>query len=98
MALKRCRVQHEMTPKHKHRWQLEVDIMRRLNHDNVVIALEVPEELAVGPEELPLLAMEYCSKGDLRRVSENKGTKYIPCRNSFVLLHEVVKKHAYTKQ
>ena len=69
VALKRCRIQHEMTHKLQHRWQLEVDIMKRLNHDNVVIALDVPEELAEGPEELPLLAMEYCSKGDLRKVS-----------------------------
>ena len=42
--------------------------MKRLNHDNVVVALDVPGELDVGREELPLLAMEYCSKGDLRKV------------------------------
>ena len=75
VALKRCRLQNEMTPKLKHRWQLEVDIMKRLNHDNVILALEVPEELSEGPEEFPLLAMEYCSKGDLRRVSGYKFLK-----------------------
>nr|QNL15279.1 inhibitor of nuclear factor kappa-B kinase subunit alpha [Littorina littorea] len=67
LALKKCRLQNEMTPKHRHRWQLEVDIMRRLQHDNVVMALEVPEELRGPTNELPLLAMEYCSKGDLRK-------------------------------
>ncbi|PVD39154.1 hypothetical protein C0Q70_01782 [Pomacea canaliculata] len=67
IALKRCRVQNEMTPKNRHRWQMEVDIMKRLHHDNVVVALEVPPELNVSKDELPLLAMEYCSRGDLRK-------------------------------
>lgn len=67
IAIKRCRVQNEMTPKHRQRWQMEVDIMKRLNHDNVVVALDVPAELAVGRDELPLLAMEYCTRGDLRK-------------------------------
>lgn len=42
--------------------------MKRLHHDNVVVALEVPPELNVSKDELPLLAMEYCSRGDLRKV------------------------------
>nr|ASE55486.1 inhibitor of nuclear factor kappa-B kinase [Cyclina sinensis] len=68
IALKKCRLQNEMTEKHKQRWQLEVQIMRRLEHENVIVALEVPEELNVRANELPLLAMEYCSGGDLRRI------------------------------
>uniref|UniRef100_A0A665UHL9 Inhibitor of nuclear factor kappa-B kinase subunit alpha n=1 Tax=Echeneis naucrates TaxID=173247 RepID=A0A665UHL9_ECHNA len=41
----------------------------RLNHMNVVQAREVPEELsAIALNDLPLLAMEYCSRGDLRKV------------------------------
>ncbi|XP_023233196.1 inhibitor of nuclear factor kappa-B kinase subunit alpha-like [Centruroides sculpturatus] len=76
IALKQCRWGHDamMTPKHKHRWKLEVDIMKRLSHPNVVKALEVPPALDVPETELPLLAMEYCSGGDLRKVlskSEN---------------------------
>ena len=45
--------------------------MKRLNHDNVVVALDVPRELeiTVGSQDMPLLAMEYCSKGDLRKVT-----------------------------
>lgn len=42
--------------------------MGRLEHDNVIAALEVPDELDVKQNELPLLAMEYCSGGDLRKV------------------------------
>lgn len=41
----------------------------RLNHTNVVHAREVPEELnSIALNDLPLLAMEYCSRGDLRKV------------------------------
>lgn len=42
--------------------------MKRLNHPNVIAAKEVPPELNVTDGELPLLAMEFCSGGDLRRV------------------------------
>lgn len=41
----------------------------RLKHRNVVQAREVPEELmSISINDLPLLAMEYCSRGDLRKV------------------------------
>lgn len=36
---------------------------------NVVQARELPEELSsITLNDLPLLAMEYCSRGDLRKV------------------------------
>ena len=43
----------------------------RLDHVNVVAAREVPEEMheLVATNGLPLLAMEYCQGGDLRKVS-----------------------------
>ena len=68
IALKRCRVSSEMTAKHKDRWVKEIDIMLRLNHPNVVNAVQVPEELVDAHESLPYLGMEYCSGGDLRKV------------------------------
>lgn len=68
IAIKRCRLQSEMTMKNRQRWQLEVDIMKRLQHENVVYAKEIPPELDVGPNEIPLLGMEYCELGDLRKV------------------------------
>jgi len=41
-----------------------------LNHINVVSARDVPEEMRhIALNDLPLLAMEYCSRGDLRKVS-----------------------------
>ena len=43
----------------------------RLDHVNVVAAREVPEGLqrALGVNDLPLLSMEYCQGGDLRKVA-----------------------------
>lgn len=41
----------------------------RLNHPNVVAARDVPEGMQnLAPTDLPLLAMEYCQGGDLRKV------------------------------
>ncbi|TKS89488.1 Inhibitor of nuclear factor kappa-B kinase subunit alpha [Collichthys lucidus] len=41
----------------------------RLNHINVVTARDVPDEmLDISLNGLPLLAMEYCSRGDLRKL------------------------------
>ncbi|XP_057268327.1 inhibitor of nuclear factor kappa-B kinase subunit alpha isoform X3 [Pezoporus wallicus] len=40
----------------------------RLSHPNVVRACEVPEEMNFLVNDVPLLAMEYCSGGDLRKL------------------------------
>ncbi|KAI4898757.1 hypothetical protein NFI96_014142 [Prochilodus magdalenae] len=66
IAIKQCR--QELSSKNKERWCLEIQIMKRLNHVNVVAAREVPEELQkLAINDLPLLAMEYCQGGDLRK-------------------------------
>ncbi|KAI5629000.1 inhibitor of nuclear factor kappa-B kinase subunit beta, partial [Silurus asotus] len=66
IAIKQCR--QELSAKNKERWCLEIQIMKRLNHVNVVAAREVPEELLkLATNDLPLLAMEYCQGGDLRK-------------------------------
>ncbi|KAM6347291.1 inhibitor of nuclear factor kappa-B kinase subunit alpha isoform 7-T8 [Alca torda] len=44
--------------------------MSRLNHPNVVRACEVPEEMNFLVNDVPLLAMEYCSGGDLRKAEQ----------------------------
>uniref|UniRef100_A0A8C5BQI5 Inhibitor of nuclear factor kappa-B kinase subunit alpha n=1 Tax=Gadus morhua TaxID=8049 RepID=A0A8C5BQI5_GADMO len=67
IALKLCRL--ELNQKNKDRWSREIQIMKKLSHVNVVEAREVPLELSsIGLNDLPLLAMEYCSKGDLRKM------------------------------
>uniref|UniRef100_A0A3Q0S2C3 Inhibitor of nuclear factor kappa-B kinase subunit alpha n=1 Tax=Amphilophus citrinellus TaxID=61819 RepID=A0A3Q0S2C3_AMPCI len=67
LAIKMCRL--ELTPRNKDRWSREIQIMKKLNHINVVTAQDVPEEMnQIALNDLPLLAMEYCSRGDLRKV------------------------------
>ncbi|XP_053125130.1 inhibitor of nuclear factor kappa-B kinase subunit beta [Hemicordylus capensis] len=66
IAIKQCR--QELSPRNRERWCLEIQIMKRLNHPNVVAARDVPEGMQnLAPNDLPLLAMEYCQGGDLRR-------------------------------
>ena len=57
-----------MTLKQKQRWKLECDIMKRLEHRHVVQARDIPDVLNKYSGELPLMGMEYCSGGDLRKV------------------------------
>uniref|UniRef100_A0AAQ5Y4H8 Inhibitor of nuclear factor kappa-B kinase subunit alpha n=1 Tax=Amphiprion ocellaris TaxID=80972 RepID=A0AAQ5Y4H8_AMPOC len=67
LAVKMCRL--ELTPRNKDRWSREIQIMKKLNHINVVTARDVPEEIEyIALNDLPLLAMEYCSRGDLRKM------------------------------
>ncbi|KAL2083057.1 hypothetical protein ACEWY4_020830 [Coilia grayii] len=67
IAVKLCRL--ELNAKNKDRWSREIQIMKKLNHLNVVTAKDVPEEMQhIALNDLPLLAMEYCSKGDLRKL------------------------------
>uniref|UniRef100_A0A674NUI0 Inhibitor of nuclear factor kappa-B kinase subunit alpha n=1 Tax=Takifugu rubripes TaxID=31033 RepID=A0A674NUI0_TAKRU len=67
LAVKMCRL--ELTPRNKDRWSREIQIMKKLNHINVVTARDVPEEVThISLNDLPLLAMEYCSRGDLRKM------------------------------
>ncbi|XP_034942243.1 inhibitor of nuclear factor kappa-B kinase subunit beta [Chelonus insularis] len=50
------------------RWVQEVQIMNELNHLNIVGTRNIPEELKNIGDGLPILCMEYCTKGDLRSV------------------------------
>uniref|UniRef100_A0AAQ5ZF43 IkappaB kinase n=1 Tax=Amphiprion ocellaris TaxID=80972 RepID=A0AAQ5ZF43_AMPOC len=64
-----CQCRQELSERNKERWCLEIQIMRRLDHINVVAAREVPEgmEKLMATNDLPLLALEYCQGGDLRK-------------------------------
>uniref|UniRef100_A0A8B9DH05 Inhibitor of nuclear factor kappa-B kinase subunit alpha n=1 Tax=Anser cygnoides TaxID=8845 RepID=A0A8B9DH05_ANSCY len=66
VAVKSCRL--ELSVKNKDRWCHEIDIMKKLNHPNVVKACEVPEEMNFLVNGVPRLSMEYCSGGDLRKL------------------------------
>ncbi|KAL2092544.1 hypothetical protein ACEWY4_012342 [Coilia grayii] len=66
IAIKQCR--QELSQKNKERWCLEIQIMKRLNHVNVVAAKDVPDALQnLTTRDIPLLAMEFCQGGDLRK-------------------------------
>ncbi|XP_041065346.1 inhibitor of nuclear factor kappa-B kinase subunit beta isoform X1 [Carcharodon carcharias] len=66
VAIKQCR--QELSPRNRERWCLEIQIMKRLNHVNVVAARDVPEGMQkLALNDLPLLGMEYCEGGDLRK-------------------------------
>uniref|UniRef100_A0A672JDK9 IkappaB kinase n=1 Tax=Salarias fasciatus TaxID=181472 RepID=A0A672JDK9_SALFA len=67
IAIKQCR--QELSEKNKERWCLEIQIMKRLDHVNVVAAREVPPGMykVMTTNDMPLLAMEYCQGGDLRK-------------------------------
>uniref|UniRef100_A0A8C4VXJ9 Inhibitor of nuclear factor kappa-B kinase subunit alpha n=1 Tax=Gopherus evgoodei TaxID=1825980 RepID=A0A8C4VXJ9_9SAUR len=54
--------------KNKDRWCHEIQIMKKLNNPYVVKACDVPEEMNFLVNDVPLLAMEYCSGGDLRKL------------------------------
>ncbi|XP_034993605.1 inhibitor of nuclear factor kappa-B kinase subunit alpha [Zootoca vivipara] len=66
IAIKSCRL--ELSVKNKDRWCHEIQIMKKLNHPNIVKACEVPDEMNFLVNDVPLLAMEYCCKGDLRKL------------------------------
>ena len=53
------------------RWYGEVEILKRLDHPNIVKAQNVPEGLNCSPmSNTPFICMEYCDGGDLRQVRE----------------------------
>ena len=75
IALKECRFPDisNLSSKHKEAWKNEVDILLRLKHRNVVKCFPIPQDFQVEESNgLPLLCMEFCSGGDLRKCL-NKG-------------------------
>ena len=62
-------IENILTPKHIERWEKEVEIMNKLNHPAVIKCFPVPAELLSQSTDLPMICMEYCSGGDLRKAS-----------------------------
>ncbi|XP_014483184.1 PREDICTED: inhibitor of nuclear factor kappa-B kinase subunit beta-like isoform X2 [Dinoponera quadriceps] len=68
-AIKKCKWDYsQLTPVQRKRWANEVDIMSRLKHPNIVKAGFLPFKLPNIENNLPILCMEYCKKGDLRKI------------------------------
>ena len=69
LAVKQCKPGRPWSDKNKERWRQECKRMLEMDHPNVVRALPVPTQLQLQDADLlPLLAMEFCSGGDLRQV------------------------------
>ncbi|KAK3747337.1 hypothetical protein QZH41_017978, partial [Actinostola sp. cb2023] len=66
LAIKKCRL--DLSSANRQRWRQEVEILKKLDHPNIVKAKDVPQVLHIHEGQLPLLAMEYCQGGDLRRI------------------------------
>ena len=60
------------------RWYGELEILKRLDHPNIVKALNVPEGLNCLPmSNTPFICMEYCDGGDLRQVCGSEGRREV---------------------
>ncbi|CAH0554672.1 unnamed protein product [Brassicogethes aeneus] len=75
IAVKKCKFERKdsLTERQKQRWINEVDIMKTMNHPNIIAFKEIPPILKEGLHKknitkLPILSMEYCDKGNLRTV------------------------------
>ncbi|KYM77964.1 Inhibitor of nuclear factor kappa-B kinase subunit beta [Atta colombica] len=89
IAIKRCKCNYsQLMPTQRKRWAHEVFIMKRLKHPNIVRTGCVPFKLPNVEENEPILCMEYCRKGDLRKVVFYlKSDLYkVYMRNNYVLL------------
>jgi len=73
LAIKQCRQISDLPERSRLRWTQECDIMLRLKHPNVVQGFPLPSELNhLVTGDLPVLAMEFCDRGDLRKVIQLK--------------------------
>ncbi|XP_065205392.1 inhibitor of nuclear factor kappa-B kinase subunit alpha isoform X2 [Planococcus citri] len=71
LALKQCKLglENSLSENQKKRWCNEIEIMFKLNYPNIVQATILPQTLKeVINSSLPVLCMEYCSRGDLRQI------------------------------
>lgn len=57
-----------LSPKQRERWRAEVAFLRSISHPNIVAYRELDPDLESAlarenPTGLPLMSMEYCTKG-----------------------------------
>lgn len=74
IAIKKCKFlkPSALSTKQKERWHKEVEFIQSVDHPNIIKFKKLPLELEVflnkyNPSKLPLLSMEYCRKGNLRK-------------------------------
>ncbi|XP_036359092.1 inhibitor of nuclear factor kappa-B kinase subunit alpha isoform X2 [Octopus sinensis] len=67
LALKQIQVAQECKPNVVSMWKKEIEIMKKLDHRNIIRVRDTPAELKYLERMYPILAMEYCSLGNLRK-------------------------------
>ncbi|KAF7286367.1 hypothetical protein GWI33_005663 [Rhynchophorus ferrugineus] len=79
VAIKKCKFQSPKTlsAKQRERWNMEVNFMKLVDHPNVIKYKEVDPILIefinkYNPSKMPILPMEYCTKGNLRKFITSK--------------------------
>ncbi|XP_008557154.1 inhibitor of nuclear factor kappa-B kinase subunit alpha isoform X1 [Microplitis demolitor] len=75
IAIKKCHINKKsLTDKQKERWENEVNVMNKLNHKNLINTRDLPQQFICynnKVNDLPILCMEFCTKGDLRSLLNN---------------------------
>lgn len=105
-AVKKCKFKTcgHLSERQRHRWENEVQIMKNLNCANIVSYKPLPQHLEsvlhkFNPTRLPLLSMEYCKKGNLRRVlNQVKNSTGLDESDVRVVLSDITKAVAYLHQ
>ncbi|XP_014769161.1 inhibitor of nuclear factor kappa-B kinase subunit beta [Octopus bimaculoides] len=67
LALKQIQIAQECKPNIVSMWKKEIEIMKKLDHRNIIRVRDTPAELKQLERVYPILAMEYCSLGNLRK-------------------------------
>ncbi|KAL1489321.1 hypothetical protein ABEB36_014239 [Hypothenemus hampei] len=74
IAIKKCkfRTPQDLSYKQRERWNMEVNFLKSITHPNIIRYKQIAPVLyemlnKYNPTYLPLLPMEYCRKGNLRR-------------------------------
>ncbi|XP_066247898.1 inhibitor of nuclear factor kappa-B kinase subunit alpha [Euwallacea similis] len=82
VAIKKCKYMKPsaLSAKQKQRWHMEVEFLKSVDHPNIIKYKIIDPILdnmmnKYNPTNLPLLSMEYCTKGNLRRYLTNEPIK-----------------------
>ncbi|XP_066146268.1 inhibitor of nuclear factor kappa-B kinase subunit alpha [Euwallacea fornicatus] len=82
VAIKKCKYMKPsaLSAKQTQRWHMEVEFLKSVDHPNIIKYKSLDPILdniinKYNPTNLPLLSMEYCTKGNLRRYLTNEPVK-----------------------
>ncbi|XP_074106116.1 inhibitor of nuclear factor kappa B kinase subunit beta isoform X2 [Cotesia typhae] len=102
IAIKKCHIDKKMlTDKQKERWINEVLIMNKLRHPNIINTKELPKQFENYnvDNDLPILCMEYCTKGDLRSMlNKCDNVCGVPGKEALKIMHDISSAVEYLHQ